>query len=507
MHTSVAKDLERMLGVQAVSREERDRLAYSRDMWPRSLILLRSGVDRVYAPDLVVWPGSVEEVAGVVGYASKRGLPVVPFGGGSGVCGGTTPRGGGIVMDLKRLDRIGDVDKTARTVEVEAGVNGQHLEDALDARGFTAGHFPASITCSTVGGWIATRGAGQCSSLYGKIEDMVSRARFVAADGEVRQAWGFPRRAPGPDWLQAIIGSEGTLGVVTDATLRVHAAPERRTFRALGFPSLRQGVECMRDIMARGLRPAVMRLYDPLDTLIARLSHGTGGESLPPRLGRTLRAAREHGLRLALLRPGVSNALFERIGTVIAGGVLMILVFEGKGRLPEEEQAVTLSLMLGHRGRDLGAGPALDWFHRRYAVSFWQSKVFASGAFSDTFEVSATWDRILPLYQRVVETLGRRVLVMAHMSHGYSQGCSIYFTLAGSAHDDEAMVRLYDGIWEDGLKAAQAAGGVISHHHGIGMSKTGAMAAELGGALEVHEALKASFDPRGILNPGKLLPD
>ncbi len=507
MRAAIVRDLEKLLGSDAVSREERDRLAYSRDMWPRNLILLRSGVDRVYAPDVVAWPDSVEQVAAVVRFALRRGLPVIPYGGGSGVCGGTTPRGGGIVLDLKRLDRVGAVDEASRTVEVQAGVNGQHFEDALNARGYTAGHFPASIWCSTVGGWMAARGAGQCSGLYGKIEDMVSRVRFVAPDAEVREAYGFPGRPPGPGWLEALLGSEGTLGVITDGTLRVHRTPERRVMRALGFGSLRRGVHFMRELMSTGLRPAVMRLYDPLDTLIARLSHGAGPGGVPPQLRGVLKDAKDGGLSLALLRPGVFNALVERIGSLLPSAVQMILIFEGRGTLPEGELSVATSMALGQHGQDLGAEPARSWLKRRYAVSFWQSKVFMRGAFSDTFEVSATWDRILPMYQRVVAALGRRALVMAHFSHAYLQGCSIYFTFAGRAQDDEAALRLYDSLWEDGLRAAQEAGGVISHHHGIGMSKKGAMAAELGGTLEVFEALKSSLDPRQVMNPGKLLPD
>ena len=191
----------------------------------------------------------------------------------------------------------------------------------------------------------------------------------------------------------------------------------------------------------------------------------------------------------------------------IGSGVLMVLVFEGPGSLPDEELALALSRMLGLKGVDLGPEPARHWYARRYAVSFWQSKVYARGAFLDTFEVSATWDRILPMYDRVVAALGDRALVMAHLSHAYGHGCSIYFTFVARAADDEAGLRLYDALWEDGLAAAQAAGGAISHHHGIGMSKSAAMGAELGGGLAVLEALKESFDPRGTMNPAKLLPD
>lgn len=483
-------------------------MVYGRDMWPRNLILLRSGVDRVYSPDVVVWPGDVSETAAVAAYATKMGIPLVPFGGGSGVCGGTVPRAGGILLDVKRLDRIGAVDPLSRTVDVQAGARGQTLEDTLNAAGYSAGHFPASIACSTAGGWVAARGAGQMSSLYGKVEDMVSRVQVVTPEGEVLEARGFPHRSPGPGWLQAFVGSEGTLGVVTECTLRVHRLAERRVFRALGFPSLDHGVACMRDMMAAGLRPAVLRLYDPLDTLVAKMSHGSGGSiRLDARLERLLKAGMEGALGIALLGPGAANALVDRLGATAAGGVLMILIFEGPGTVPETELSLALSMMLDRRGRDLGPEPARSWLRRRYAVSFWQSKIFRRGAFSDTFEVSATWERVLPLYRHVSSVLGRRALVMAHLSHAYLQGCSIYFTLVGRAADDEAMLRLYDTIWEEGLRAVQLHGGAISHHHGVGMSKASAMEAELGGALEVFEALRLALDPRSVMNPGKIVPD
>jgi alkyldihydroxyacetonephosphate synthase len=508
MHASVTRDLAAMLGEGAVSRAETDRLAYCRDMWPRNLILLRSGVDRIYAPDVVVWPANPGQVAAVAAYASRRSIPLIPFGGGSGVCGGTVPRRGGILMDIKRLDRVDAVDPISQTVKMQTGARRQIFEDTLNSRGYSAGHFPASIACSTVGGWIAARGAGQMSSLYGKIEDMVSRVRFVTSEGEIRQAHGFPHRSPGPGWLQAIIGCEGTLAIVTDCTMRVHRLPERRVFRSVMFPSLEHGVACMRDMMAVGLRPAVLRLYDPLDTLLARLSHGSGSSAPAiPALSKLLKAGVDRSMTLALVSPGITNTIVEKLSKSLGSGVSMILIFEGTGALPESELSLALSMMLAHRGKDMGAEPARSWLKRRYAISFWQSKVFSGGGFSDTFEVSTTWDRIMPLYREVVDVIGRRALVMAHLSHAYLQGCSIYFSFAGRGSDDEAMLRTYDAIWEEGLRAVQRAEGTISHHHGIGMSKSSAMSAELGGALEVFEALRSALDPRLVMNPGKLTPD
>ncbi|HVY47346.1 MAG TPA: FAD-binding oxidoreductase, partial [Minicystis sp.] len=245
-----------------------DKIAYARDLWPRHHLDVRAGRIAEHRPGLVVWPADVAEVADVVRFCAAEGVPLVPFGAGSGVCAGVLPDARTVVLDLKRLCRWRRLDADAPALEVEAGALGIRLEEDLETKGFTLGHFPSSILCSTVGGWVAARSAGQCSGRYGKIEDMVARLEVVTGTGEVVH---LSRRVHGPDVTPLFIGSEGTLGVVTAATLRLHPAPGARAFGGFSFPSLEAGWDALRLMFQAGLRPAVARLYDPFDSFVARM--------------------------------------------------------------------------------------------------------------------------------------------------------------------------------------------------------------------------------------------
>jgi len=482
-----------------------DRVAYSRDLWPRCQLDRLVG-DAPHLPDAVVWPSSEAEVAAVVRRCARAGVPIVPFGAGSGVCGATLPafgdRGGGVVVDLKRLKAIRRIDPRAGEIEVEAGLMGELLERRLEHRGLTLGHFPSSILCSTVGGWVAGRSAGQCSSRYGKIEDMVLDLTVVTGDGVVRRTPRTDALAVGPDWNQLIIGSEGTLGVICAATLRVHPAPAHRAFRGWLVPDIRAGREVMRETMQAGLRPAVLRLYDPLDTMMV----GTeGGKSSGPsgKLKGMLKGgpgASGRALRLILARPRPVNALIERLPRAS----LLVAMSEGS-----RDEAIATDAAIAHAARragarDLGEGPGRNWLAHRYDVSYKQSAIYEGGGFVDTFEVATTWSRLTGLYAAVRQAAGRHVVVMAHFSHAYPGGCSIYFTFVGSGRDASDMRRRYDAAWRAGLDAAQSQGAVIAHHHGAGLSRASHMASEHGEARRWFVALKRTLDPHGILNPGKL---
>ncbi|HEY6462244.1 MAG TPA: FAD-binding oxidoreductase, partial [Polyangiaceae bacterium] len=263
----LAAELARAVPGLRASTDDADRVAYSRDLWPRHHMEVRSGRPAEHRPASVVWPTSTEDVAHVVRWARNRGVPVVPFGAGSGVCAGIAPREDVVVLDLKRLARIRAIEPDAPLVDVDAGHMGVPLEQSLERAGFTLGHFPSSILCSTVGGWVAARSAGQCSGAYGKIEDMVVSLECVTGEGEIVA---LRRRTSGPDLVPLLVGSEGTLGVVTRARLRLHPAPATRSFGAWSFPSTQAGWEAMRALFQAGLRPAVARLYDPFDAMLAK---------------------------------------------------------------------------------------------------------------------------------------------------------------------------------------------------------------------------------------------
>lgn len=490
-----------------VSASSADRLAYARDLWPRRLIELRAGRGTEHQPGLVVWPRTVEDVVRIVRFAAREGVPVVPFGAGSGVCGAVLPDERTIVIDVKEMADW-SIDRDAPSLDVGPGAMGITLEEDVQRQGYTIGHFPSSIVCSTVGGWIAGRGAGQCSGLYGKIEDMVAAVECVTGDGE---AVTFQRRSGGPNLVPLIVGSEGTLGVITRATLRLHTAPTARAFAAFSFADIEAGWEAMRALFQSGLRPAVARLYDAIDSALMR--QGTvKAPALPIRTGskpkksstRSSRLAKV--LRSALRAPQLLNAAIEAAEGNLLGGCTLVLVFEGASEEVHADAERATALCRAARGRHLGEGPARRWLQHRYGVSYRQSPVFRLGAFSDTMEVAAPWSRFGDLFHGVRAALGEHVLVMAHMSHAYPDGCSIYFTFSAVGKDDDDALAIYDRAWRSALDAAIAAGGTLSHHHGVGRSKAPKLGQELGWGIEGVRRVMRAFDPAGIFNPGALTP-
>lgn len=543
---ALEKELAKIVGAERVSLRDDDLDAYSRDMWPRLLFAVRARAANPHRPHAVVWPTSEREVAQVVKLARRERIPIIPYGGGSGVCGGAVPHRGGITIDLKRLDQIRSVSRSEMLCDVQAGINGERFERELERRGYTLGHFPSSIYCSTVGGWLACRAAGQMSTKYGKIEDRVAGLTVVTGTGEIIETDELARASRGPNWTQLVVGSEGTLAVITAARLRVALAPALRVFRGYAFEDVAAGVEAIRRMMQRGLRPAVVRLYDEADTFFHSVSvfgsqtestedidhdrfapipeHGEG--ALPElassgddenlgRLAKLWRSASRPGgisslvrrelIGAALGRPKLLNALIDSVNERVArSGCRMIIGLEGSRIRTEVEARLTFTEIERAGGVDLGEDPGLEWYENRYAVSYGMSKVFRQGAFVDTMEVAATWDRLMDLYRAVRAAIAEHGAVMAHFSHAYPDGCSIYFTFAGHGDTRAESERIYDAIWDAGMRATSRVGGTISHHHGIGLLKAPYMRAEHREALRILAAVKETLDPDNILNPGKL---
>lgn len=505
MHRSF-DDLSRALPSLRLSVDPADRVAYARDLWPRHHLAVRAGNVAEHRPAAVVWPSSTEEVARLVRWAHDTETPIVPFGAGSGVCAGVLPTPRMLVVDLKRMTRWRALSEEEKTLDVEAGQMGLPLEEDLNRRGLTLGHFPSSILCSTVGGWVAARSAGQCSGRYGKIEDMVLALECVTGTGEVVT---LRHRTSGPNLLPLVIGSEGTLAVITSATLRLHPKPKARALGAFSFPTTEHGWEAMRAIFQAGLRPAVSRLYDPFDAMLARrgsVKKGGADSGGPPGLGAA-------ALRNLLRHPGAINELMEgSVGSAAFGGSLLVLIFEGDA--PDRDFDRARSMLERMHARFEGEGPAQKWLLHRYSVSYRQAPVFAAGLFSDTMEVAAPWSKLGALYDGVRRALGEHVFVMAHLSHAYPDGCCIYFSFAGTAAPSEGHepwdVRCettYDRAWRAALAAVTEAGGTLAHHHGAGRSKAPRLEAEQGKAgVQTVTALMRAWDPKGILNPGNLLP-
>lgn len=477
-----------------------DRRAAGRDLWPLGTLDLWQG-RAAPMPDGVYWPESDQQVLDVLRAAAAAGRPVVPYGAGSGVCGGARGRVGSWVLDVKALQDIGAIDEDRWTVDVGAGCNGQQLEDALNRNGFTLGHSPSSIWCSTVGGWAAARSAGQFSSKYGVFEDMVLGLTAVAPGRGVFRV-GQDGDAPA-SWLPLLLGSEGTLAVITRLKLRIWPLPATRWLRGYRFSDVGSATDAMRRLMQAELWPSVVRLYDPVDTRIGGKTrpkdHAAGAQA--KRFYRrwlervdALDPVRHRSLALPLALPGLVNKVFDRI----ASGCLLVVGWEGPAQLVETLSAAGQRI-LGERGEDLGAGPGERWFAARHAVSYKLMPIFERGGFADTMEVATTWSNLEPLYHGVRAALSKTTVAMAHMSHAYPEGGCIYFSFAGRGDPE-----VYQRTWDAALEAVLAHGGTVTHHHGVGELKAAAVSQEVGPAVAGWRALKAELDPAGVLNPGRL---
>jgi alkyldihydroxyacetonephosphate synthase len=466
-----------------VSQVPLERDAYRRDLWPRDTLRLARDRARPPPPDVVVWPCTEAQVAAALGWAHDAGAVVVPYGGGSGVCGGAAGRPGSIVVDTKRFDRIGSVDPVARTVEVGAGVIGAHLETALARQGWTTGHSPSSIVCSTVGGYVAARSAGQFSSRYGTFDDMLLAAEIVTPSGTMLLGeW-----ATDEDLLPLVSGSEGALGVVTRTLLRVAPLPTRRWLRGFAFPDVLEAEDAMRRVMQADLWPSALRLYDPIDTRVAHRTRVSEGPSVLSRL-RDLVAPISGALSaLPLALPELTN----RLADSLPGECVLIIGFD------DDDEAAARALPLLAGGRDLGSAPGEHWYAHRHDVSYKLIPIFVQGHFADTMEVASSWANLERLHIAVRDAIGRHAFVMAHLSHAYREGCSIYFSFVGRGTTD-----VYDAAWRDALDAVRVAGGTVTHHHGVGQLKRDAAAREIGAAFRLWAAAKARLDPGAIMNPG-----
>jgi len=477
---------------------------YSGDLWPRLGLYRLLGQQSVFLPDAVVWPNSEEEISKVLKVCAQAGVPVIPFGGGSGVCGGTVPVEGGIILDLKRLNRVLEVDEMSMTVHVQAGMLGQHLESFLNERGYTLGHFPSSIMCSTVGGWVSTRSAGQYSSKFGKIEDMVVGIDCVLPDGTRVYLDATEPHLGHPCYLRAMMGAEGTLGVITAVRLKINPVPTARRMAAFRFMELGYGLEAMRSIMQYGLKPAVMRLYDPIDTFINGLTHEEGqSEKWLRKLGLSTSSGLIEEVYKAFLR---FPWLLQKPLGLLPLSSLLVIGFEGDANRTKWQLDATIDLVKRAQGRYIGTGPAEKWLRKRYSVSFKLPKVFMLGAFAETLEVSALWRDIERVYRKARDKALRYAAVMAHFSHAYREGCAIYFTIAGYHEDKKALLERYDRAVSVLLETCIEEGGSLSHHHGIGMLKQKFMPKEIVGGERVFWALKGALDRAQIMNPGKVYP-
>jgi alkyldihydroxyacetonephosphate synthase len=466
---STVRDLEAIVGADHVSRRETDRLTYSVDSYWMPQMWLDRG-ERTPTPDVIVHPGTTNEVADVLRVANRRRIPVVPWGGGSGTQGGALPIHGGIMLDTKRMNRILEINERSFTVTAQAGVNGGQLEWALNDRGLTLPHYPASANCATLGGYLAPRGSGTISTKYGKAEDLVMNMEVVIGDGTVIRTPVVPNHASGPDFMRLFLGSEGTFGVITEATMQITRLPEVRLFRALLFKDVATGLEAGRRIMTSRLDPLVIRMYDPHSTAL----------------------------------------LVKRVLGYELEGTYMILGFDGYADIAalQEQRAMTIVQELG--GKDLGREPGERWWNHRYDF-YYPPHSLRLPAMYGTIETVSTFDRIEAIYHAkkaaIEGTFGSLgVSYIAHFSHWWRWGASLYdrFLLKEAPADPREAQALHDQLWDVAVGTSLAHGGTVNEHHGVGLKLSRFMRAQYGDAWPLLERIKDAMDPNGIMNPGKV---
>jgi alkyldihydroxyacetonephosphate synthase len=460
---TLLKSLKKIVGNRNISDTYVDRISYSKDYWPIALRWMLEG--KIAAlPDIILWPETAEQISQVAILANEHRIPLIPFGEGSGVLGGSVPVQGGIIVDMKKMDHITSIHDTNLTVTVQTGINGMNLERTLNHQGYTMGHIPQSLYCSSLGGWLACRAAGQFSTKYGKIEDMVISLKAVLPQGEIIASKSVPKSSTGPQIDRLLLGAEGTLGIITEATLKIWPFPKQRFHASYVFRTVEEALESIRLILRKGIFPAVVRLYDRVETS-------------------------RHFYQTAQAR----------------NRCMLIFVMEGSSELVETEKTVTHAVCTAHGGIACGPAPVDHWLDTRFNVRE-TSDFSPRDIIFDTIEVSVLWDNSLQLYDSMIsamEAITGVIFASAHVSHVYPQGACFYFTFGGTAGKKDPL-EFYRSVWAAAMRSCLDAGGSISHHHGIGIMRTPWLAEELGKSYAILKRVKHLLDPHNIMNPGKM---
>jgi alkyldihydroxyacetonephosphate synthase len=487
---AVAGSLRRTVGDEHFRDDRASRVLHANGKSYPDLVRVRGG-DGSGAPDAVIFPGSAAEVAAVLATCAEAGVAVIPFGGGSSVVGGVEALRGGhdaaVSLDLRRMDTVIDLDRRSLTARLEPGIYGPALETRLAAAGVTLGHFPQSFEYSTVGGWVATRSAGQASSGYGRIDELVEAVSLTAPVGTLTTA-DVPASAAGPSLRELVVGSEGVLGVITAATLRVRPAPEVQRYEGWSFKTFEEGYEALRVLVQADAAPDVARLSDAEETRLSMALSSKGSRTED--LGRRYLRLRGH-----------------------EGGCLAFTGFDGTESDVARRRGHAAAILRSAGAISLGERPGKAWLKGRFAAPYLRDDMLDRGVMVETLETATTWTQLPALYAAVGSALretlagrGTPPAVMCHISHLYRAGASLYFTFI-ARQEEGAEIDQWRAVKGAACDAIVANGGTITHHHAVGADHAPWMSAEVGSVgLEVLSAAKERLDPAGIMNPEKLLP-
>ena len=441
--------------------DDLDRLA--KDWWP----VAGKWTERervAHRPLCAVHPRHHDQVAVAVRVAGEIGLAVIACGARSGVVGGIVSRGGAMAIDMTGCDELIEFDQDRRFVTAGAGHSAGDLEQKLNAQGFTLGHYPQSLHLASIGGLVATRSSGTFSNKYGGIEQLVVGLKAVMSDGETVAVKPTPRSATGPSLLSLFIGSEGSLGVITEVTLRAFPLPESRVFAGYAFDELDSAMAAVAQSFAQHVVPAVIRVYDEIE----------------------------------------ARGLFAKAGIESRNQCLIITGHDGARNLVETECNLFARIAMENSGQALGPDIGDAWEAHRYNADWLINGNQGPGNMADAIEIAAHWPDIVPIYREVRNAVADQcTLFMGHMSHFYSTGGCLYLIFTVKDDTPQGAVRRYWTIWDTAMEITLKHRGSISHHHGIGTVRAGRLAQELGSAHGLLRVVKSAIDPANRLNPGK----
>ena len=478
-----------LLGEENVRTDRESRLLRAGGKSYLDLLRRRAG-DATDAPCAVVLPGTTEETAALLALCSEHDVVVVPFGGGTSVVGGLAgvdpDDRPAVALDLRRMASVQELDVPSSIVTVGPGMRGPALEEELGRQGLTFGHLPQSWEFATVGGYAATRSSGQASTGVGRFDDLVTGLTLATPSG-VLELGHPPASAAGPDLLGLALGSEGTLGVITEVSLRVRPTPTTTSYEGWSFRTWAEGLAALQRLARHDLLPDVVRLSDVDETRANLLMSGSAGARV---LRGTLKARGR------------------------AEGCLLVVGWEGLPDMVRARMRAGSALLREGRGVRLGRTVGESWRKHRFGAPYTRDSLLDAGLLVETLETAATWAALPTVYDSVRRALrdalttgGRRPLVMTHLSHGYPTGASLYFTVLAD-RDEELPIQQWLGAKRAATDALLAAGGTLTHHHAVGADHRPWLDREVGAlGVEVLRAVKARLDPKGICNPGVLLPD
>ncbi len=488
-------EFKNIVGDENISIDQDDRIRHISGKSYKDLIRLRTN-QITFAPDAIIYPTCDEEVFKTLKLCQKESIAVIPFGGGSSVVGGVDALASNhkycITLDLSKLSKILEIDQTSMLATVQTGIFGPTLEDELNQQGLTLGHFPQSFEFSTLGGWIAARSSGQNSIYYGPIEKMINSVTMITPQGEISTIKA-PRTAQGPSIKDIIIGSEGTLGVITKAVLKVSRLPIQKKYYLFLIPSFLEGSLITKALIQNNCQVSMIRVSDEEETeALFSMSSSNGG---------FIKSLTKLVLKFLMKIKGIKSDKFSSIIIGLEGSDLEVCL----------RKKLMFNLIRPFKFLNLGTSQGKKWLHERFLLPYLRDNFLDHNLLIDTLETSATWSNLIPLYEKIVSTIKNSfpdtskemIKVFTHISHVYPDGASLYITIL-LPQNQKDPIHQWMSMKKNVNNLLNATNAPLSHHHGIGIDHKDAISLSAL-ELDILKTLKEKLDPSNIMNPGKLL--